>query len=184
MEGRIRHKWAETLFSGMSQRLLRQLRGMKLSPDEAEDVLQETCERLVKASGKAAVVYSEAFVFRVARNIALNQLRDKRGALAAQPALECHLPHRQEVPTDQALESKQDLAQVLDAINTLPPRCREVFYLRHVEQLSHKEIATRLEISTKAVEKHLANGIRLTHRYFKAVREGKDFRTVMRETGS
>ncbi|MGH8547062.1 MAG: sigma-70 family RNA polymerase sigma factor, partial [Methylococcales bacterium] len=46
--------------------------------------------------------------------------------------------------------------EILDrAVAELPPKCRQVFLLRKVEQLSHAEIAERLGISRSMVEKHL-----------------------------
>ena len=47
------------------------------------------------------------------------------------------------------------------AFDRLPDRCREVVWLRRVEDLSQKEVAVRLGISEKTVEKHIAKGMRL-----------------------
>ncbi|WP_417318754.1 RNA polymerase sigma factor [Emcibacter sp.] len=174
----------ETLFTGTYKKLHNYLRRMTLSEDEAEDALQETYERLMKASRTRDVIYNEAFVYRIARNVALNELRHKKIHIAAQPTLEHQIPQLHPVPADQALEAKQDLKLVLDAVNSLPPKCREVFYLRRVEQLSHKEIAEKVGISTKTVEKHIATGIRLTHIYFSKVRKGEYPVKAIKETGS
>ena len=43
----------------------------------------------------------------------------------------------------------------------LPARCREVVWLRRVEELSQREVAERLGITEKTVEKHIAKGMRL-----------------------
>ncbi len=48
-----------------------------------------------------------------------------------------------------------------DAVDRPPDRCREVVWLRRVEELSQKEVAARMGISEKTVEKHLAKGMRL-----------------------
>ena len=42
-----------------------------------------------------------------------------------------------------------------DAVASLPPRAREVFLLRRKEELSNKEVAQKLGISIKAVEKQV-----------------------------
>ena len=41
------------------------------------------------------------------------------------------------------------------AIESLPPRCREVFVLHKVHELPQAEVALTLGISRKAVEKHV-----------------------------
>ncbi len=54
-------------------------------------------------------------------------------------------------------------ALILDAINRLPPQCRAAFTLRMFYGCSYKEVADRLGISAKTVEKHIARGLRETH---------------------
>ncbi len=53
-----------------------------------------------------------------------------------------------------------------DAFDRLPERCREVVWLRRVEELSQKEVAARMGIGEKTVEKQLAKGVRLIAEYF------------------
>jgi RNA polymerase sigma-70 factor (ECF subfamily) len=47
-----------------------------------------------------------------------------------------------------------------DAINTLPPQCREIFLLSRNERLSHKEIARKLGISVNTVETQMSRAIK------------------------
>lgn len=43
----------------------------------------------------------------------------------------------------------------------LPERCREVFILSRLKGLKNREISETLQISTTAVEKHLAKALRI-----------------------
>jgi RNA polymerase sigma-70 factor (ECF subfamily) len=52
---------------------------------------------------------------------------------------------------------------IQQAINRLPPQCRAAFTLRMFYGCSYKEVADRLGISAKTVEKHIARGLRETH---------------------
>ena len=45
-------------------------------------------------------------------------------------------------------------------IDALPPRCKQVFQMSREEQLSHKEIALKLNISTKTIETHITKAIK------------------------
>jgi RNA polymerase sigma-70 factor (family 1) len=57
------------------------------------------------------------------------------------------------------LEHKELLAQVNSIVAALPEKCREVYRLSREEQLSHKEIAEKLNISTKTVENHMTKAL-------------------------
>ena len=56
---------------------------------------------------------------------------------------------------------------IQEAIDRLPPQCRAAFTLRVFHQCSYKEVAERLGISAKTVEKHIARGLHETHTYLK-----------------
>ncbi len=54
---------------------------------------------------------------------------------------------------------------VQEAIDRLPPQCCAAFTLRIFHECSYKEVADRLGISVKTVEKHISRAIRETNRY-------------------
>jgi len=53
------------------------------------------------------------------------------------------------------------VAQIETIVNTLPTRCQEVYRLSRNKQLSHKEIAEKLNISTKTVENHITHALKI-----------------------
>lgn len=57
--------------------------------------------------------------------------------------------------TDSIMAEKEMNRHVARVVAGLPDKCREVYKLSREEQLSHKEIASRLNISTKTVENQL-----------------------------
>ena len=56
-------------------------------------------------------------------------------------------------------EARQRLRVLANGIDTLPARCREVFFLHRFEGLTQTEISFRLGISVKAVEANFARAI-------------------------
>jgi len=58
-----------------------------------------------------------------------------------------------------ALKEKQK--QIQTAINSLPERCRLIFSLSRFEELSHKEIAEKLDISTKTIENQITKALKI-----------------------
>lgn len=51
----------------------------------------------------------------------------------------------------------------------LPDRCKEVFELSRYEQLSHKEIGEKLNISPKTVENHIGKALKILHPKLKQI---------------
>jgi RNA polymerase sigma-70 factor, ECF subfamily len=101
------------------------------------------------------------------RNKALHELR-------ARAIREKHLDvfaSRQQPTADTASEKELD-ARLLEqrmqqAINRLSPQCRQAFTLSRYEHLSYTEIAYRMHISVKTVEKHIGKAIGLLKKEFK-----------------
>ena len=54
---------------------------------------------------------------------------------------------------------KEIKGEIDSFVDTLPPQCRKVFLLSREEHLRNKEIAEKLHISEKAVEKHISKAL-------------------------
>jgi RNA polymerase sigma-70 factor (ECF subfamily) len=126
---------------------------------EAEDLVQETCVRAIRASGRLGPDSNvKSWLFTILRNIWRNQLRQRRtastveldgGNSTAQLAVETSKnPHDQYV-------SKMECDQVREAIEQLSVEFREVILLREYEELSYQEIATLLDCPTGTVMSRL-----------------------------
>lgn len=112
--------------------------------DEAPDLTQEVFLRAARANVPETAAGERAWIFRVARNLALNHQRDRaRRPVVAQP-VEAARPPAQET----AAAMRQALAR-------LAPLDRDVFVLREVVGLSYGEIADACELTTEAVRARL-----------------------------
>lgn len=77
---------------------------------------------------------------------------------------------RQEAPCyltpENDLEAKE-LSQKIEAVTCkLPEKCREVFLLSRIENMSNKSIAEKLGISISTVEKHIGKAMTIMRRDF------------------
>lgn len=68
---------------------------------------------------------------------------------------------QEEGKTDHLIREKQLIAHIDAEINELPPRMREVFQLSRKQHLSHKEIAERMNISEKTVDRQVSNALNI-----------------------
>ena len=107
---------------------------------EAEDAVQELFLKLW--SGRDAldgIRNPKGYGLRVLRNLCLDRIRRSRKMETPAVLPEPEWPGRQ----DEAVDEKERLAKVLDAIKSLPDRQREVLTLRTLDGLSYEEIAER-----------------------------------------
>jgi RNA polymerase sigma-70 factor, ECF subfamily len=128
---------------------------------EAEDLVQETCLRALRAIGKLRADSSvKSWLFTILRNIWLNQLRQRRTApdlvelgadenRASEPADTAQDPYTHYV-------SGVERGQVRAAIQQLPVEFREIIILREYEELSYQEIAALLDCPPGTVMSRLA----------------------------
>ncbi len=65
----------------------------------------------------------------------------------------------EQVKTDYLVREKQLQAFIEKEIEQLPPKMREIFQLSRKENLTHKEIAERLSISEKTVDRQVSNAL-------------------------
>ena len=127
---------------------------------DIEDVVQEAYLRAFKAEKDADIEQPKAFLFRVARNLALNELKRKsRHITDSLEACDTQQPQGSiSPPLEDELQAEQHLGLYCEAIASLPEQCRRVCLLRKVHGLKHKDIAERLGLTVSSVEKHLRKG--------------------------
>jgi RNA polymerase sigma-70 factor (ECF subfamily) len=116
-----------------------------VGPHEATDLTQEVFLRVARSPVPETTADGErAWVFRIARNLALNHRRDSGRRPETVELAEAARP----APQETAAAMKQ-------ALDRLSPLDRDVFLLREVVGLSYEEIAGSCEISHAAVRARL-----------------------------
>ncbi len=131
--------------------------------DELHDLRQEVYARVYEAASRSRPAAPKAFLFATARHLMTDRLRRSR-VVSIEPVGDFESSNVyliDEVSPERWMGTRQALARLAEALDRLPDRCREVVWLRRVEELPQKGVAERLGISEKTVEKHLAKGMRL-----------------------
>jgi RNA polymerase sigma-70 factor (ECF subfamily) len=148
--------------------LTRYLRRCWVSPDDIHDLRQETYIRVYESARKNIPIQARPFIFAIAKNLMADRIRKQRivpidtvGDLEALNVLV------DDLNPEQRTSAHQELRQLAKAIDDLPEKCRTVLWMRRIDDLPQKEVATRLGLSEKTVEKHVMKGIkRLTDAVF------------------
>ena len=128
---------------------------------DVEDVVQEAFMRAYDAEAGKSIDQPKSYLFRVAKNVALNQLRQKTRR-PTDYLDDIETPDQDLLATEWTLEDNLIAQQALSihcaAVASLPPKCRKVYLMRKVYGMSYKEIADTLEITVSTVETHMEKG--------------------------
>ena len=120
--------------------------------EDAEDVVQELFLTLWNNRKKIAIVENvSGYLYKMARNLALNHIRTQTNYKTVLENREEQLPYYEENP----LETEEFRMALYDCINLLPGRCKEVLLLHRVKGLKQKEIADQLSISVKTIKNQI-----------------------------
>ena len=120
--------------------------------ETANDLLQDAFIRLMN-SEVAKIGNVRAFLYRIANNLSIDHARRNR-VRGVRDEQELQDLAGDADPQGSAIAGNT-LEHLQRLIDGLPSPTREVFLLARVEQLSYKEIAIRLGLDARAVERHL-----------------------------
>jgi RNA polymerase sigma factor (sigma-70 family) len=143
------------------RRLVDLLRRRGRASHEAEDLVQEAFLRLhVFLQEGKEVREPEAFLVRTALNLSIDKHRSEHRELYVEEAIE-DLPLVDLAPSpDELLAAEQRLDRMRQVLDTkLSPRTREVYFLQRLEGFTYEEIARRMHMSVRTVEKHIAKAV-------------------------
>ncbi len=152
--------WAN-LFEEEAPRLMRFLR--RFGPSiSAEDISQDAFAKLCAAK-TGEIANPQAYLMTTARNLALNDLRRQANHKTAPHAgIETLAPASNADP-EAALIASEEASAAEAALAALEPRLREALLLHLVDGLTQPEVAERLGVSRRTVQRHIAEALRQLH---------------------
>lgn len=139
-------------------RIYRFLVRMLRSPEDARELTQETFLSAHQALPRwRAQARLSTWLFRIARNLALDQLRRMQRVqfVALDEALADRLPADNPTP-EAALHARQRIAALEAALARLSVEHREIVLLRDIEDMSYEDIAQVLGINLGTVKSRIA----------------------------
>ncbi len=131
------------------------------APDIAEELVQDVFFKLwSKRETLTEIDALRTYLFRAARNTALNHLRRKK-LESAWEEQEAALGEPTTLgATDDDASTDEVSRAVNGAVAKLPARCREIFLMSREGGLTYGEIATTLGISIKTVETQMGRALK------------------------
>jgi RNA polymerase sigma-70 factor (ECF subfamily) len=140
------HRYGE-----LKSRLARHLGSSEL----AGEALQDTWLRLQRGEGIAAVHSHDAYLFRIAVNLARDRQRAEDRRLTTNE-IEGLLTVVDDTPdSEQIVAARSDLRALEAVMAELPPRQREILLAARLDGLPRDELARRFRISVRLIQREL-----------------------------
>ena len=131
----------------------------------SQDIVQEVFVKVWESSAEIESINMEAFFFRLVRNRCIDYIKHIK--VVNNRMQEIHISSKYEelyridfIGNEPYVLIEQELkAKIEQTIQGLPERCREVFIMSRIEGLKNKEIAEKLDINIKNVERHISRAM-------------------------
>ncbi len=149
------------LYDDASPELKRVLERKLGNAADAEEILQDAFEKLLRLADRQHIRDLRRYFFTMANNMALNALqhRDVEHRYRAAQTLAHQDEHHDAPGPERTAVATEDLLRVQVALAALPERTRHIFLLFRSDGLTYREIAEQLGISRKGVEYHLRRAV-------------------------
>lgn len=132
---------------------------MRVYQDEflCQDIVQEIFISFWEKPSLEPILNLEAYLLRAVKYRIANHIRDLKFDSTHLQVLES-IPYPSETDKDLIYQDFEDT--ILNVIEKLPPKCRNVFMMSRFEAFSNSDIAKKLNISERTVEKHISDAIK------------------------
>jgi RNA polymerase sigma-70 factor (ECF subfamily) len=135
--------------------------------DSCKDIVQDVFVKIWET--RPDLLTSETlrfYLFTAVRNNCLTYLQKNKRLPIVELADE-HSPADQMTLSGQEENAEDPVKMIARAMDQLPPKCREVFLLSRVSELSYQQIADSLDISVKTVENQIGKALKLLRSFSK-----------------
>lgn len=138
----------------------------------SQDIVQEVFVKVWEERAKIETLNMEAYFFRLVRNRCIDYIKHLK--VINNRIQEIRVLSKYEelyridfIGNEPYVLIEQELKNRIEiTIRSLPERCREVFLLSRIEGLKNKEIAEKLDINIKNVERHLSRALQSFRKNF------------------
>jgi len=124
----------------------------------SEDLVQEVFIKLWAKRDTIDQATVKSLLYTMANNLMINHYNHQKvigkhqGMISEEMNVDIKSPHYR-------LEEKEFEEKLNDALSALPEGCKEVFLMNRIDRLKYAEIAERLSLSVKAVEKRMSKAL-------------------------
>ncbi len=139
------------------------LLGRLRQPEDAEDLLQDIYLRLRRNDDRDPVSNTSAYLFTLANNLVIDHRRRTGTRRDSVPHIMTLKRHSEARTPEIRASEMQAHDQLRQAMEKMPETRRQVFLMHKFHGYSYREIAEKLGVSTKMIEKHMTKALASCH---------------------
>lgn len=126
----------------------------------SEDLIQEAFVKVWERRESIKMETLKSLLYTIANNLLINHFNHLK-VVRTYEYEEIQTGRSEGLSPQFILEEKEFEVELNAAIGSLPEGCREVFLMNRIDKLKYEEIADRLGLSVKAIEKRMSKAISL-----------------------
>ena len=137
------------------------------SPEDASEIAQEAFLRLHRMEQPHQLDIARAFLFQVATNLAVDQLRRRSLHFRFVRMEKVHNVDGEPLDInanaaspEQILDAREKLTKLYAAVDELPFKVRQAFLLHRKNGMPYSEIAQEMGVSVSSVEKYILQALK------------------------
>lgn len=162
-------EFVENLINEHSSTLVRFLARRMNSLEDAEDIAQAAFIRLYTIDDPKKLSNAKAFLFQVAANMSIDQLRrkvlhqcylEREGAKASDDGVAAGSTQVEDISLEREMEARETLKNIYASLESLPENPRQAFILNRAKGLTYGEIAEQMGVSVSSVEKYILEALK------------------------
>ena len=128
--------------------------------EEAKDSVQQIFLKVITEISKYKVNYFRSWLYAVARNHCLMQLRDRHGKIPSAISETMSVITDEESEKNNHIEKEQLLKLMASSLEELNPEQKQCLILFYLEKKSYQEISDNTGFTLMQVKSHIQNGKR------------------------
>ncbi len=126
--------------------------------DTARDTVQQVFLKALSEIPKYRIDNIGGWLYRVAKNMCLSLLRDKK--IWSEPERLAQMEQPEEVPVSLLMEREKDIDRLKDELSRLKAEQKVCLTLFYLDKKSYQEVAALTGYDVKQVKSHIQNGKR------------------------
>jgi len=142
-------------YASLCRKAYRIVNNKQIAEDIVQDVFFKLWERRKEINIRTSLA---AYLKRMAFNESISFLRKNKDLLEFSDEIEL-IENVDEA--EKEIDKKELKVIINSAIEKLPPKCKTIFLLSRIEELTYKQIAEQLDISLKTVENHMGKALKI-----------------------
>jgi RNA polymerase sigma-70 factor, ECF subfamily len=143
------------------------------SADMATEVLHETWLRLDHVTEIGTVQQPKSYLYRMALNVAIDRRRADTSWFGKAELEVLLRSDDDQLDPEHIVSMRSEIAALENVLGKLPVRCRAVFMAALLEELPYRDIAKRMGISLRSVEREMSRAFEHCSKHFEKMREGR-----------